>query len=177
MTTAPKAGAATTGAQLHVALGDAEAQAVLGRLRALAGNLTPMWQEIGDSLVTSTAMRFETGRGPGGVPWKPSRRAQREGGRTLIDSGILRASINRAADADGVTIGTNTRYAAVHQFGVTIRAKTSRGLRFRIGDRWVTKRTVFIPPRPFLGVDDDDRAEILAIATDHLREAAGEAAT
>lgn len=166
-----------SGAQLNVALDDAEAQAVLAQLRALAGDLTPMWQEIGDSLVTSTLMRFETGKGPGGVPWKPSARAQREGGRTLIDSGILRSSINRAADADGVTIGANVRYAATHQFGATIRAKTSGGLRFRIGDRWVTKRQVFVPPRPFLGVDNDDRAEILAIATDHLQAATDGAAT
>lgn len=170
-------GAQGGGARLDVVLDDTAAQAVLGQLRALAGDLTPLWQEVGDSLVTSTQMRFEAGRGPNGVPWKPSRRAQQEDGRTLIDSGILRTSINRVADADGVTIGTNIRYAAAHQFGATIRAKTSRGLRFRVGDRWITKRQVFLPPRPFLGVDDDDRAEILAIATDHLRAATDGAAT
>lgn len=161
-----------TGARIEVKLDDAPVQAVLRQLRTLAGDLTPLFQKIGDQVVTDTKIRFEHGRGPGGVPWKPSHRARMTGLLTLVgETGDLRRGINRRADADGVTVGATVHYAAIHQFGGVIKAKNAKALRFRIGDQWVTRASVTIPARPFLGIDDADRAEILAIATDHLHDA------
>jgi len=135
-----------------------------------AADLTPLMDEIGASLVSSVQHRFEGGRGPGGVAWPQSGRAKAEGGQTLIDRGHLRDSITHRPGRDQVEIGTNLVYAGIHQFGGRIQAKSAAALKFRIGDRWISKKAVDIPARPFLGVDDEDAAEISAIVGDWLAE-------
>lgn len=57
-----------------------------------------------------------------------------------------------ATTSNSVTCGSDRKYAGIHQHGGTIRAKTSGGLRFKIGDRWVTKAKVEIPARPFFPI-------------------------
>jgi len=84
--------------------------------------------------------------------WPKSIGAMLRGGKTLVDRSTLRGSISTKSGDNYAAAGTSVKYAAVHQFGATIRAKTARGLRFRIGQQWVTKRSVVIPPRPFLPV-------------------------
>ncbi len=84
--------------------------------------------------------------------WKASS-AQADGRKTLIKTALLRNSFHAASGSDFAAVGTDALYAPVHQFGATIQAKTSRGLRFQIGGRWITKRLVKIPARPMLPVD------------------------
>jgi phage gpG-like protein len=71
-----------------------------------------------------------------------------------IRTGRLKSSINGTAQMVGniVTgkVGTNVVYAPIHELGGVIRAKNSPYLRFKIGDRWVSKKEVKIPARPFL---------------------------
>jgi phage virion morphogenesis protein len=112
----------------------------------------------------STSRRFETGKGPGGEPWKKSFRALMEGGQTLVDSGRLRDNFGTEATTTRAEWGTNTEYAAIHQFGGVIRAKSAKALRFQTGGEWVMKKSVTIPARPFLGIDEADETEIEAIA-------------
>jgi phage gpG-like protein len=45
-------------------------------------------------------------------------------------------------------------YGPVHQFGATIQAKHAAYLRFVVGGKWVSKKEVTIPARPFLGIED-----------------------
>ncbi len=110
--------------------------------------------------------RFATATDPRGQPWKPSLRAQLEGGQTLSDTGRLRRSFSvRATGSWGFTIGTNVRYAAPHQFGATIVPKRARALRFRLAGgrgrrkggkgRWVTAARVTLPARPFFPRGND----------------------
>jgi phage virion morphogenesis protein len=111
--------------------------------------------------VSSTMRRFEKGEGPDGVQWPVSLRARLENGQTLVKSGRLRDSFGTEVTATSAEWGTNVAYAAIHQFGGTITAKTARGLRFQFADgRWATKRSVTIPARPFLGIDDRDEDAI-----------------
>jgi phage virion morphogenesis protein len=153
--------------------------AAFAQLADRAEDKRPLMEEIGAALLLSTQMRFESETGSDGNPWPQSLRAKLEGGKTLRDTGRLVQSLTFTASSDLVEVGTNVTYAEVHQFGATITAKTARGLRFRIGDQWVTKKSVTIPARPFLGIDDDDRDEIAAITAgwlDRLAEDAGDAA-
>lgn len=168
---------APAGPIVRVAVDAGAAPAGLARLAALLDDLTPVMDEIGAYVELSVQERFEDARGPGGVPWVPSRRAREEGGRTLTDTRRLLRSIARAVTATEAIVGTvgDVRYAAIHQFGGTIRAKTSRGLRFRVGESWVTKMSVTLPARPFLGIDASDRAEIERIVAGALARAAGPA--
>lgn len=158
--------------KLKVSIDDRGARRYRGALREARKRgdaLTPLMDSIGTGLVNSTIERFnETSKTPDGTPWPPSIAAGLEGRRTLIKSGNLRDSVTHEPSTNAVEIGSNVLYAAVHQFGKTIRAKTARGLRFRVGDRFVTKQQVTIPPRPFLGISAEDEEMILAEATDWL---------
>lgn len=97
----------------------------------------PMLDDIGDMLANSTRHRFETGRGPDAQPWKPSRRAQVQGGRTPAGQGDLRDSITHEVGASSVAIGSNRIYAAIHQGGGTPTAKAGGALRFQAAGQWV----------------------------------------
>ena len=76
--------------------------------------------------------------------------------KILRDSGALQDTIRYqlTADGHGVAVGTNRVYGAMQQFG---------GTRAQWPHLWGD-----IPPRPFLGVSEADRAEIIAIFERHL---------
>ena len=116
---------------------------------------------IGSFLETITRERFQSGQAPDGTAWKPSLRALITGGKTLLDTGRLVGSIVSEATDRSVEVGTNVIYAAIHQFGGTIRGKAGK-LQFRLANgQFVTKDAVTMPARPFLGVSSDDEQEIL----------------
>lgn len=160
-----------TGVRIEV--DDATVKAGLAQLAARGADLRPVLQAIGARLVANTLGRFEDGRDPAGVPWKRSARAKRQAGQTLIDSGRLRSSITfRLPSATSLEVGTNVVYAAVHQFGATIRPKAKKALRFNIpGVGWRQAAEVKIPPRPFLGFSADDFDDVSDILARHLRAA------
>jgi len=159
-------------AGFEITVDDARANRALAALADAGTDLAPVMDEIGAMLVAATLDRFERGVAPNGTPWKPSGRAQREGGQTLVDSARLRDSITHDFDARSVTVGTNVVYAAIHQLGGTIRPKSGQFLKFPGPDGApVFARQVEIPARPFLGISDGDAAEIGDIVADHLREA------
>ncbi|MCB1433213.1 MAG: phage virion morphogenesis protein [Alphaproteobacteria bacterium] len=149
-----------------------------------------MWREIGSFLEKSVAQRFEMSVGPGDNPWPPSLRALTEGGQTLVERGRLRDSISVRATDHSVEVGTNVLYAAIHQFGGTIHHKVrQQDLRFRAHRRTgkllkgfrtakngnvvrtvqVGPHDVTIPPRPFLGIDDEDIQGISEVADSWFR--------
>jgi phage virion morphogenesis protein len=147
--------------------------AAFARLHALGDRLDdarPMYDAIGGYLDLATDMRFERERGPDGNPWPKSLRALSEGGKTLTDTTQLRRSMTHNAWGSGVEHGTNVVYAATHQEGATIKAKTSKGLSWKYRKaganqaQWARKMQVTIPARPFIGIDDEDETEIMAIA-------------
>lgn len=139
-------------------------------------NLADVNATLAEVMKTSTRDRFKRGINPEGKKWVPSIRAAEEGGKTLVDTARLRNSIRARADSSGFAVGTNVIYARRHQFGdkhpVTIRAKKKRGLRFKIGGRWITKQRVRVqlPARPFLGVSKDDLEEIQSTLEEAVSE-------
>ena len=153
-----------------------EDQALAAGLKTLSergANLDPVMAEIGAVLLASTQQRFETETGPEGKSWPKSLRARLENGQTLSKSNRLRLSLTYRASKDAVEVGTNVIYAAIHQFGGRITAKSKPYLAFRLpGGGFIKKKSVTIPARPFLGIDAGDRAEIAAILSDYLEGAA-----
>ena len=129
---------------------------------------------IAESLRTSTLDRFKESKDPHEQRWQTSIRAASEGGKTLVQTAQLRNSIRSKADKSGAAVGTNVKYAATHQFGAkrTIRAKSSKGLRFNVGGHWVTKDKVKvnIPARPFLGISKEDEEDIRDILQDAFKD-------
>lgn len=131
-----------------------------GGLRNMGG-MGELASSIGETLVSSTLERFEDGKDPDGKVWTPSARAWSQGlkgrrsrgfGRTLVDSGRLRGSITYEATPQRVVVGTNVKYAAIHQFG----GMAGRG------------RKVRIPARPYVGISEEDVLECRGMMTDFV---------
>ncbi|MYE01471.1 MAG: phage virion morphogenesis protein [Alphaproteobacteria bacterium] len=147
-------------------------------------NPRPAFDQVGRILRQHVVERFEHEEGPNRQPWKKSLRAKRQRGQTLTDTGRLRKSITWNRLPDGVEVGTNVVYAAIHQFGGKtkpriIRPKRAKALAFRVGNvaggrgvlRFASKVRhpgSRIPARPFLGIDDRDRRAIRRIIDRHL---------
>lgn len=141
--------------------------AALARMVALGQRPRPIWEAIGQYGESSTRLRFKHQAGPDGRRWVPSIRARETGGQTLVLKARLLRSITHNADNRGTSWGTNVIYAAPHQFGAVIKARSAAALRFRLpGGGFVTVKKVTIPARPFVGVNAEDGREILALAHD-----------
>jgi phage virion morphogenesis protein len=178
------------GVQIRISPDTAGVDPVLRKLASMMTDMTEVMDDIGASLVMSTKLRFEDGRGPSGKPWQISQRAEIENGQTLRDTGRLMDSITHLADRDSVLVGTNVIYGPPHQFGATIKAKTEKGLRFKVpvaaaegsdddkpGSAWRRVMQVVLPERPFLGVNAGDEDDIRDIVSSKIQEIAAAGGT
>lgn len=151
---------------------DGEVRGGLLRLMALGNNPRPALLDIAKLGEESTRLRFRLQRGPDGQQWKPSIRAQVSGGRTLTKDGHLSGSISSNAGKDFAEWGVNRIYARIHQEGGVIKAKAGGALKFRIpGGGFAVVKAVRMPARPYLGVNDDDRGNMLDILEQHIGRA------
>ena len=149
------------------------AEAALSALERALGDMTPVMDDIGDSLVGRTRDRFKTSTGVDGIPWAPkspitiATQIASKSTRPLIRDGTLAEQIFHQAGPDSVEWGSNLIQAAVMQFGAAQGAfgKTSRGGPIPWGN---------IPARPYIGVSDEDETMIAETLTDWLARAAGQ---
>lgn len=95
----------------------------------------------------------------------------------LVNTGRLRASLMggaghiRRSGAFGIEIGTNLPYAAVHQYGATIRVTPRmRGYLYAVSGVWVAASELHIPARPFLVVGRTALTRIQAAVEAYLQE-------
>jgi len=134
-------------------------------------------RECGLVLLRSISKTFKAGGRP--VRWKPSKRAQLAGGKTLIDTARLMRSITMKVTGKTLMVGTNVKYAAMHQLGGkvagrTIFPKRAKALRWidKGGNvRFAKKVTIpgfTMPARPFLVIQDEDWRVLGRIFVDHL---------
>lgn len=148
--------------------------AALGRLANPP--MREAFDEIGQYLVSEITQLFRAGTAPDGTPWKPSLRAQAQGGKTLVDRGHLRDSYTHAAAAAELVVGTNDKRARIHQYGGEIRPRGAKALHFVLpGGRHVVTQKVTMPARPMLPSGDLPpawRDEVLDILQYHLGAAA-----
>ena len=140
-------------AGVSISIDDSRIRAALQRLVNLGGNQKEMMKAIATAGESGTRERFDTQTGPDGKPWKPSIRAQISDGKTLTLKGHLRDSIVSDSGDDYAQWCTNKIYAAIHQFGGVIRAKTARGLFFKLANGSGRRvKQVTMPARPYLGI-------------------------
>lgn len=138
-------------------------------------------KECGLVLLRSISKTFKAGGRP--VRWHPSKRAMATGDKTLIKSGDLKNSITMRVGGNKLTVGTNKKYAAIHQLGgkieknATIKAHyryITRAFEKPIDGRQVLVRKhqrqmdTYIPARPFLKTQDADWKIIKKIITDYM---------
>lgn len=149
-------------------------------------SMNPLMRNIGEYMQKSTIKRFDAAEAPDGTPWKPlsavsqqrakrdaqGKNSKRRGQRKpLNDTGTLRRSIHYQPSANSVTVGTNLKYAAIHQFGGDIKVTPkmraylhSQGIHLR-----KSTNAIHIPARPFLGVNDKDLAVIREMMKKHIQ--------
>lgn len=135
-----------------------QANALFAELTARLSDMTPVMDQIGDSLTESTKQRFSQGIAPDGTPWAANSAAtlaRKKGTQPLIgETKNLMSTIFHESNASGVSWGSNVIYAAVQQFGAGQGAfgAMSNGGPIPFGT---------IPARPFIGVSPDDQNAII----------------
>jgi phage virion morphogenesis protein len=148
------------------------------------GDMTPGMKIIGEVIRTSIVRNYEKEGRP--EKWQkhgPATEARRGHNAAILrDSGRLMRSIHPSAKKDHVLVGTDTVYAAVHQFGarrgefgtVTAQIKehvlkvAGKQIKVRAHTRQMQAPWGDIPARPFLMVQDEDWDEIKLELNDYI---------
>lgn len=163
--------------------GSAHVVEVLQQLTRRASDLTPVMRDVGEGLVTSTQMRFETETDPTGRPWRPLsietvlRRIAvtvRRQKKTPHGPYGEKVTFKSAYDAKGDLSKRATKRlsalkilqvlghlkGSIHQVAGRDQVEVGSNLIYaRIhqeGGKAGRGHKVTIPPRPFLGLDDGD---------------------
>lgn len=164
------------GSFITISVEDAAARAMLNKLGQM--DTAPLMRRLGERIQAWTQDRFDANQqqAPDGTPWAKlnpkyaQNKPRHLQNRKLTLSGHLRKSIRwQLLDSQSVLVGTNMKYAAIHQFGGTIRPKKGKALAF--GGRFV--QSVTIPARPYLGISEQDNKEIREIIKDWVLEQQG----
>jgi len=163
--------------QIDIEIDDRAVLAALGRLSEAVDDLTPAMRSIAGVLASAAEDAFEAEADPAtGTPWAPltettqrrpvDRAGTLRGAHPILQvSAQLATSIQSEWGADYAAAGTNLVYAATHQFGAQRGqyGTTRRGAPIPWGD---------VPSRPFLGLGEQHRADVLDIIERHLALAA-----
>ena len=143
----------------------------LSGLLAAINDPSPVLKEISEAVVLrSTLARFKTQTAPDGTAWAAlqpwyQKEKQRNKNRILTLNGYLRGRMTWQLVGDRtVEIGSNLPYAAVHQFG-SDRPQNLERLRHK---EFIPRATT-IPARPYLGLSDEDRSEIVGRTLEWLQ--------
>jgi len=135
-------------------------ETALSELAAATDDLTPLMQEISVFLERRARERFDREEAPDGTPWaalEDSTLARKQRKRVPVNKILHGQSLHLrdtifpfwSAVEAGISTGPGTeRYAATHQFGDPARN---------------------IPARPFLGIGNQDRGDLLDLIEDEFQ--------
>lgn len=150
-----------------------ETVAELTRLSGGLEDRLELHKAIGLELRDATDRRFKRGVDPDERPWPKSMRAYLQGGQTLRDTGLLQSSITFAPDRTGLdfgVIGSNLKYARIHQYGGVIRPKKAKALTFALADGTLVKvKKVVMPARPYIGLSVTDKDDLVELTTEYMK--------
>jgi phage virion morphogenesis protein len=183
------------GVNIRVRWDDRGVKTAFRNLGRQVDNLSPVFKDIGEALLRSVEGRFAAQVDPDGKRWKPlsaRTKKRKRGNKILTERRRLRRSIVYKAARDGVEVGTNVIYAAIHQLGGKVKQKArTQVMAFKRGGRLMSRsaarrskaksirvafasigaRELKIPARPYLGLSSADVREILMLVHEHLERA------
>lgn len=146
-------------AGITVEVDDKEVRKALSRLSGF--DLAQALRGIGETLTNNTRDRLENGVDIDGRPFAPLSpvtlaRKKKNRDKVLIESGDLHRELTYQLvnGGTGLEFGSDRKYAAVHQFGARQGAfgRSKRNTPLPWGN---------IPARPFIGITNQDKDEIL----------------
>ncbi len=151
----------------------------LTRILGAVEHPAPLMRAIAGVMADEVEENFAQEGRPKWLPLKQPVNPRRKGGKILQDTGQLAASIQSQSDDSTAVVGTNKKYARIHQLGGrtgahVIRPRNKKALAF--GGRIVKKVDhpgSVIPARPYLLVSPEGENKIIGKAEDYLRRAAG----
>jgi phage virion morphogenesis protein len=162
-------------AAASIVVDDQEITRALENLLKAAGDLTPVFKNIGEYVSEATKDRFREEKDPDGQPWEtlnPLYKLTKKGPRILTgQTRSLSQIVWQLASESSVEIGSNEVYARIHNEGGDIVPKNAAALVFSMGGQTFKVKRVTIPRRQFLGINDEDRREIELIIQDHFEDA------
>lgn len=143
-------------------------------LRERADDITPMLRDAGEILINNTQDRIKSGVDITGKKFAPLadltislKRKNKD--KVLVESGDLYRELTYQLVKGGLEFGSDRKYAALHQYGGTIKPKSKKILAFK----GVFAKQVTIPARPFIGLTPIDQRDILEMLVDHIEGAFG----
>ncbi|WP_276681276.1 phage virion morphogenesis protein [Thalassolituus oleivorans] len=157
---------------LSIEINDASVRSAIQAVYDALGNVDPMLKEIGEVLIDSTKDRFNTETSPDGTKWEANstvtllnyagrfktkqvaRIRNKKAGTG--ETKQLRTQIFYNVSNGELELGSPMIYAGTFHYGAK---KGQYGKRTPWGD---------IPSREFLGLSEDDRESILAIAASYF---------
>ena len=158
------------GNRMGVTFDGKAATASLRGLLAGIENPAPLLAQLGEYTLRTTRARFKSQTAPDGTawaalqPWYKKEKSQNKN-RVLTLRGYLRGQlVSQVVGGKSVEVGSNLIYAAVHKFGGTMRPQNAKLLAFR----GHVAKSVTIPARPYLGLSDADRNELVERTLDWL---------
>jgi phage virion morphogenesis protein len=120
-----------------VAIDDKALMRKFATLKKRAGGLSPVLKNIGEYKVEATQRLFDQQQSPEGVRWaalSDRYKKKKKGPKILTEKRYLRDSVIYRVRNGNLQIGTNLAYAAIHQFGGTIKKKERESvIHFRRG--------------------------------------------
>lgn len=135
-----------------------EVERAITELLQKGEDLNAPMKSIGEEMINRTQQRFRDKEAPDGTPWaanSPVTEKRKGHGRVLEgESKQLAKQFSYSASNDGVEWGSLMIYAAMMNWG---------GTKAEFPHLWGD-----IPEREFIGLNDDDEDEVLAILADHL---------
>lgn len=121
----------------------------------------------GRLLQMSTRNRLTTTKtAPDGSGWK----ANNERTSTLYASGELSRSVDYLVSGATLHVGSALVYARIHQQGGVIEPKEAKRLAFMVGNSLVFAMKVTIPARPYIGLSNEDRTDVIEMVADTIME-------
>lgn len=143
---------------IEIKIDNKEVKSRLLDLAQRSENLRPLMKNIAGIFAYSTEENFKEEGRPKWENLKDSTIKQRTKnkqwpGMILQVSGQLASSVNTYYDDNSAVIGSNLEYAAIHQLG----GQAGRN------------KSVEIPARPYLNLNDDDFEEIMDTVNDYLK--------
>lgn len=126
---------------INVEVDDALIRQKLERMSKSLKNLKPAMRSIGQDIVENIRLGFRDSTDPWGVDWYPLaaitiRNRRNKSDKPLVDTGVMRNSINSRAAKKSVTVGLKD-------------SQSHKGLTHQYGGEYKGRH---VPPRPFLPI-------------------------